>query len=162
MPAWEDSYLGKLRALAGDKYVLMVMGTRAVARDDDGRVLLIRRSDNGFWSFPAGTMELGQSLHDCAVRELYEETGLTALGVTPFALSSGLGAGPNMYGHTYQPIMLSCRVDGWRGELLRETDETIDAGFFAPDAFPEPLSGSVRAALAQLDRFEKDGGFILE
>ena len=89
MPLWEESYLGQLRALAGDERVLLAVGAVAVLRDAEGRVLLIKRSDNGQWAFPAGTMELGQSLRDCAVREVFEETGLTVHEITPFGLYSG-------------------------------------------------------------------------
>ena len=34
--------------------------------------------------------------------------------------------------------MMSFRVDTWEGELLRVTDETVDAGFFPLDALPRP------------------------
>jgi 8-oxo-dGTP pyrophosphatase MutT (NUDIX family) len=44
--------------------------------EHEGRVLLIQRSDNGKWSMPGGTMELGESLTQCAVRETLEETGI--------------------------------------------------------------------------------------
>ena len=56
----------------------MTIGARAVIRDPGGRILLIQRNDNSRWALPAGTMELGQTLRDCAIREVYEETGLTA------------------------------------------------------------------------------------
>ncbi|KAL4856800.1 Nudix hydrolase 1 [Chlorella vulgaris] len=42
-------------------------------------VLLIRRAKEpakGLWCFPGGSMELGETLVDCAVRETLEETGL--------------------------------------------------------------------------------------
>ncbi|GAA0778241.1 NUDIX domain-containing protein [Roseibium denhamense] len=47
----------------------------------DGRVLLIKRSKDPYkhhWSLPGGHLEYGETLHDAAVRELFEETGLTA------------------------------------------------------------------------------------
>lgn len=49
----------------------------AFVRDDDGRILLIRRDDNGNWSMPGGAMDPGESLTDCAVRETLEETGIS-------------------------------------------------------------------------------------
>lgn len=49
----------------------------AFVRDGSGRVLLIRRDDNGNWSMPGGAMDPGESLTDCAVRETLEETGIT-------------------------------------------------------------------------------------
>lgn len=39
-------------------------------------ILMLERADNGKWTMPGGTMELGESLSQCAVREVEEETGL--------------------------------------------------------------------------------------
>ena len=38
---WAESYHGKLRALAGDEEVLIMVGARCLLRDDQGRILLI-------------------------------------------------------------------------------------------------------------------------
>ncbi|MFI6821511.1 NUDIX domain-containing protein [Micromonospora sp. NPDC050187] len=160
--SWAESYVGQLRALAGDR-TLMFVGARAVLRDQHGRVLLIQRSDNGHWSMPAGAMELGESIADCAVREVREETGLRALRVSAFALYTGPDrTHTNMYGHTYQVFTAAFRVDEWDGELLRITDETTDAGFFHPGGFPAPLSPSVAETLADLAVFEQTDRLILK
>jgi 8-oxo-dGTP pyrophosphatase MutT (NUDIX family) len=56
---------------------------RIVLTDDRGRVLLLRggdplRPDDGSWWFtPGGGIEPGESAHDAARRELFEETGLS-------------------------------------------------------------------------------------
>lgn len=52
-------------------------------RDDSGRILLIRRDDNGNWSMPGGAMDPGESLTQCAARETLEETGIT-VNITDF------------------------------------------------------------------------------
>ena len=54
----------------------VVPSTTAVVLDDQGRIALVHRKDNGFWALPGGGMELGESIEDCAVREVKEETGL--------------------------------------------------------------------------------------
>lgn len=53
----------------------LVVGTSAVIADSEGRILLHRRADSGNWALPGGAMELGETLADCAVREVREETG---------------------------------------------------------------------------------------
>ena len=42
----------------------------------DGRILAIRRRDNGHWEPPGGVLELGESIEDGLRREIREETGL--------------------------------------------------------------------------------------
>ena len=154
--------MGRLRALAGDEHTLILIGAMCVLRDEAGRVLLIKRSDNGAWAMPAGTIELGETMRDCAVREVREETGLVALALTPFGLYSRASGIPNMYGHTYQAITLACRIDEYEGELVRVTDESTDAGFFAPEEFPDRTRPSARILLAGLAEFEATGTFLVE
>ncbi len=47
----------------------------AVVVDDDGRVLVIKRSDDGRWVPPGGVLELDETPQECAAREVREETG---------------------------------------------------------------------------------------
>jgi 8-oxo-dGTP pyrophosphatase MutT (NUDIX family) len=52
------------------------VGASAAVVDGD-RILLTRRSDNGQWCLPGGGMDAGESAAETAVREVFEETGLT-------------------------------------------------------------------------------------
>ncbi|MGW2862577.1 NUDIX domain-containing protein [Streptomyces sp. NPDC001205] len=54
----------------------LVVAASAVVTDDEGRILLQRRRDNGLWALPGGAMDMGDSLPGTAVREVREETGL--------------------------------------------------------------------------------------
>ncbi|KRF28948.1 NUDIX hydrolase [Phycicoccus sp. Soil802] len=47
----------------------------AIVRDDDGRVLMIHKSDNDKWALPGGGHEIGESIAETVVREVKEETG---------------------------------------------------------------------------------------
>jgi ADP-ribose pyrophosphatase YjhB (NUDIX family) len=54
----------------------LVVATSAVITDDQGRILLQRRTDSGNWALPGGAMEMNESLTDSVIRETREETGL--------------------------------------------------------------------------------------
>jgi ADP-ribose pyrophosphatase YjhB (NUDIX family) len=47
----------------------------AIVQDDQGRVLLIHKTDNDLWALPGGGHEIGESISDAVVREVKEETG---------------------------------------------------------------------------------------
>jgi mutator protein MutT len=44
--------------------------------NDEGKVLVIRRRDNGHWEPPGGILELGETFEEGVRREVYEETGV--------------------------------------------------------------------------------------
>lgn len=54
----------------------LVPSATVAVRDEQGRVLLIHKVDNGYWALPGGAMDLGESIRDAAVREAREETGV--------------------------------------------------------------------------------------
>ncbi len=51
-----------------------------IIRDRSGLVLLVRRgpeqSLGGYWEFPGGKLEVGETEQECLVRELNEELGI--------------------------------------------------------------------------------------
>ena len=58
--------------------LLWLPGVSLVVVDDDGRLLLGRRSDNGQWAVISGIPEPGEQPAAAAVRECAEETGVDA------------------------------------------------------------------------------------
>jgi ADP-ribose pyrophosphatase YjhB (NUDIX family) len=44
--------------------------------DSEGRVLVIKRLDNGAWQLPGGVLELNERIEDGVVREVLEETNV--------------------------------------------------------------------------------------
>jgi ADP-ribose pyrophosphatase YjhB (NUDIX family) len=53
----------------------LVVGSSAVVVDSENRILLQRRSDSGNWALPGGTMDIGETFVQGAIREVKEETG---------------------------------------------------------------------------------------
>ncbi|MFC5264338.1 NUDIX domain-containing protein [Kribbella qitaiheensis] len=46
--------------------------------NDAGQLLMQRRRDTGQWALPGGAQEIGETPSECALRECWEETGVTA------------------------------------------------------------------------------------
>ncbi|GAA5531651.1 NUDIX hydrolase [Deinococcus metallilatus] len=57
-------------------------GAGGVVLDGGGRVLLVRYR-SGAWAFPKGHVEAGETLEQTAVREVREETGVSAAPLAP-------------------------------------------------------------------------------
>ncbi|HAX85862.1 MAG TPA: NUDIX hydrolase [Cyanobacteria bacterium UBA11370] len=58
-----------------------VIGTSVIPILPDGRIVLIRRRDNGKWGLPGGMVDWGQDIPTTVRRELAEETGLELLQI---------------------------------------------------------------------------------
>lgn len=103
----------------------------------DGKVLLgKRRSAHGAgeWQFPGGHLEFGESVEECACRELREETGLTPLSLE-------LGPWVNdLIEESKHYVTLFTFVNRFEGELqLLEPDKCEGWEWFAWDSLPSPL-----------------------
>lgn len=54
----------------------LVPSVNVVVENDEGGILMIRRTDNGNWALPGGAIDLGESVAQAAIRETKEETGI--------------------------------------------------------------------------------------
>ena len=55
------------------KPVTPLVGVDVFIPDSESRVLLIKRTDNGFWCTPGGSQDLGETPEECGVREVLED-----------------------------------------------------------------------------------------
>jgi ADP-ribose pyrophosphatase YjhB (NUDIX family) len=54
----------------------LVPSVNVVVVNDEGEILMIRRTDNDNWAIPGGAVDLGESVAQAAVRETREESGI--------------------------------------------------------------------------------------
>jgi ADP-ribose pyrophosphatase YjhB (NUDIX family) len=90
---------------------------------DEGRVLLVRRGREplkGHWSLPGGMLELGESLIDGVVREIWEETGLIVEPLELIELLDRIHRNGERVRYHYVIADYLCRVVG--GELKAASD----------------------------------------
>lgn len=73
--------LRPLRTLLGLLLRRPLVGTSVIPLLPDGRIVLIRRRDNGQWGLPGGLVDWDEDIATAAKRELAEETGLTLTSI---------------------------------------------------------------------------------
>jgi mutator protein MutT len=135
-----SAYMAKLRECVGHD-LLLVPVTGACIRDEEGRILLLRRSDGeNLWGFPGGAIEPDERAADAVVREVREEIGLEVEPVELIGVYSApefAFAYPN--GDRVQPVLVffECRVIG--GDLRPDQEEILDARYFGPDDVLPPM-----------------------
>ena len=95
------------------------------------KMLLTRRIDNGKWCLPGGRMEPGESVSECCVREVLEETGLlVAVRGLVGVYSSPHYITEYVDGNRKQGVDLIFETQIIDGDL-RITEETTDARYFS-------------------------------
>ncbi|EYR63945.1 NUDIX hydrolase [Actinotalea ferrariae CF5-4] len=128
--------------------LLWLTGVSAVVLDDEDRVLLGRRADNGRWAVVSGILEPGEEPAPAVAREALEETGVEVEVLALTAVSVGEPVlYPNGDRAQYLDLCFWCRPTG--GEAHVADDESTAVGWFALDALPEPLNASSGPRIAR-------------
>lgn len=131
-----------------------VAGIVAVARRDDGQLLLVRRGDTGTWALPGGTLEWGETARETLLRELLEEAGAT---VRSTGRLLGVYSGPRRDARMHA---LTIVVEAQIAATLTgpaNTLEVLEARFFPERALPRPFAYThdelLKRALAQREPY---------
>jgi 8-oxo-dGTP pyrophosphatase MutT (NUDIX family) len=132
-------YIMELRKLIGTRPIIMVGA--CVIVQNDSRILLQLRTDNGLWGLPGGSMEPGEEMEQVATRELYEETGLKAHELQLFDIFSGKEL-YYQYPHgdeVYNVIAVYICTE-FDGELNADNDEVVELKYFDYNNIPNQIS----------------------
>jgi ADP-ribose pyrophosphatase YjhB (NUDIX family) len=117
------------------------MGVRAIVRDAQGHVLLVRHTYVPGWYLPGGGVEAGESASDSLARELMEEANIRILEA------------PRLIGLYFNPRggsdhVALYEVTGFEQTATKQPDREIaEARFFPPDALPKNTTPATRARL---------------
>jgi 8-oxo-dGTP diphosphatase len=119
-----------------------------VAVINNNRLLLGKRKGahgTGTWAFPGGHLEFGESVEECARRELIEETGLKALSLTLGPWVNDLIEKDKHY------ITLFVFVNEFEGDLqLLEPHKCEGWAWFSCHALPNPLFPSIISLIKKM------------
>ncbi|MGC1308374.1 MAG: NUDIX hydrolase [Phormidesmis sp.] len=124
--------LRPVRTLLGLLLHRPIVGTSVIPLLPDGRIVLIRRRDNGLWSLPGGMVDWDEDIPTAAARELKEETGLTLTAVGRLVgVYSAAGRDPRFHSVC---VALEARAEG--SFKIFDRDEVIEVQAFEAQSLP--------------------------
>jgi ADP-ribose pyrophosphatase/8-oxo-dGTP diphosphatase len=114
-----------------------ITGTSIIPILPDGRIVLIRRRDNGLWSLPGGMVDWGEDIPTTIRRELIEETGLELLEIKRLV---GVYSSPDRDPRIHSIcVVVEAEVQGKME--IRDALEVMEIKAFSPNSLPnEPMS----------------------
>ena len=130
-------YIMNLREKVGHSPLIGV-GATTLVFNNKNELLLNLRSDTNTWGIPGGSKELNETLEECAVRELKEETNINVNDIELVTVLSG----EEYYFKYPNEDELDCvialyKVSNYEGELNINDGESKELKFFSLDNLPE-------------------------
>ena len=103
-----------------------------------GEILLQKRADNGWWGLPCGHIDVGESVQDAALREIWEETGIRTrakrlVGIYSDPQHNVIGAYPD--GSLIHFVVAIFECEYLSGEL-QVSEESTDVRYFPYSGLP--------------------------
>ncbi len=143
-------YIAGMRKLVGHR-TIMQCAASILCVDKHGRVLLGRRTDNHLWGYSGGSVEIDETVEDCARRELQEEMNLTAEEIEFFCVNSGPETHyiyPNGDEVSNIEIIYLCRK--YHGTPAPQESEIEELRYFDPEEIRmEMISPPIRPVIAK-------------
>jgi len=102
-----------------------------------GKIMLIKRQDNGLWAVPGGFVEVGETLAEAAERELLEETGIEGHVTRLLGIFDSRLWHSRTKAQLYHAVFLAEAAN----PIPKKSTEAMDIAFFDKDNLPELSPG---------------------
>ena len=132
-----SEYIKNIRAKIGGD-LLLLPGVTAIVINARDEILLQLRRDTNTWAPPSGGVEPGETVAECAMREVLEETGIKVAPEAIVAVLSGAEYNvtyPNGDQVATVTTVFRCRPIDAKTPRVND-DESQDIRYFPSDALP--------------------------
>lgn len=144
-------YVENLRKQIGHVPLILVRPSVAVI-NKLGEILLVQYQDKS-WGIPGGLMELGESVEDCARRELKEEIGIEVRNLKLIDVLSGKQLHTKLRnGDEYYNVVIGYICNEYEGELSPDGIEVTDARFYKTEELPEGTNPFIKDRIKEFGR----------
>ena len=109
-----------------------ITGTSIIPILPDGRIVLVRRRDNGRWALPGGIVDWGEDIPTAVRRELAEETGLELVKIRRLV---GVYSAPDRDPRIHS-ICIVVEADVQGKMKVQDTLEVSEIQAFPPTSLP--------------------------
>ena len=135
---------------AADRQLVQV-AVGVLIRRDDSFLLTSRpegKADAGYWEFPGGKLEVGETIAQALQRELQEEIGIT--------IEDCMSWKTEQIDYPHALVQLNfCKVRRWSGEL-----QMREAQLYAWQQLPVTVKPVLPGTLPVLEWFAKERSFV--
>lgn len=151
-------YIKSLREVIGHRKFIHP-AARILVENEKGEFLFIERKDNGKLGIPAGGLEEDETIEDCIIREVKEETGLEMLDIELIGISSNPNRETVQYpnGDEIQYFTLEFYSRNWKGDLNVVNSAEVKEAKFLPSKYAEKLPENERSTFQSLVHYRKEG-----
>ena len=157
------NYIQKIRTKLGHESFIHP-AARILIENINHEFLVIERQDNGNLGIPTGALEEGETIQECIIREVNEETGLQLLDVEVIGISSS----PNLESVSYpngdqiQYFTIEFYSNSWTGEIKINDPDEVKNTRFAPLSLLDNLPPNERSILKSLQYYRDTRKVLLK
>ena len=123
-----------------------IVAVDGIVENAAGEVLLVQNMDSGNWTLPGGQIEIGETLPQGLLREIYEESGIVATVDTLVCVHSNTQGRPGWGEYAWVPtkVMFSFACTYVSG-TPRGSNETHQAVWVPKEKVPQHITAPVLA-----------------
>ena len=158
------NYIKKIRSKLGNEKFIHP-AARIIVENENKEVLTIERSDSGKIGIPAGSIEENETIKQCIIREVKEETGITIIDLEVIGISSNPEVELVEYinGDKIQYFTVEFYSKNWKGSIeVEDKDEVRSAKFMDSEIVQKLLPKNELSAFKSLVYYQNHNKIMLK
>ena len=149
-------YISKIRQKIGHDKIIHP-GVRIIVENANKEILFIEKANTGQLGLPAGALEENETIRECIIREVQEETGIELLEVEVTGISSNPKIETVQYsnGDKVQYFVIEFYCKKWKGQIGVKDAKEIKSVKFMDSSNLKRLPENEKSIIESFEFFKK-------